>query len=45
MPFRGESIVLSEEEKSDLEQMAQSRMLPAGVLRARMMLLLADGLL
>jgi transposase len=45
MPFRGESIVLSEEEKGELEQMTQSRMLPAGdVMRARMMLLLADGL-
>jgi transposase len=45
MPFRGEPIVLSEEEKSELEQMTQSRMLPAGdVMRARMMLLLADGL-
>ena len=44
MPFHGESM-LSEEEKGELEQMTQSRMLPAGdVMRARMMLLLADGL-
>ena len=44
MPFRGEPIVLTEEERSELEQMTQSRMLPAGdVMRARMMLLLADG--
>jgi hypothetical protein len=34
--------MLSEEEKGELEQMTQSRML--AVMRARMMLLLADGL-
>jgi len=36
--------MLSEEELRELQQMTQSRMLPAGdVLRARMILLLADG--
>jgi hypothetical protein len=45
MPFRGEPIVLTQEERSELEQMTQSRMLPASdVMRARMMLLLADGI-
>lgn len=44
MPFAADPIALSEEERTELEQMTQSRMLPAGdVMRARMMLLLAQG--
>ena len=44
MPFRGEPILLTPEQKSELELITQSRMLPAGdVKRARMMLLLAEG--
>ena len=36
--------MLTEEERQELQQMTQSRMLPAGdVMRARMILLLADG--
>ena len=30
MPFRGESIVLTPEEQEELQQMCQSRTLPAG---------------
>ena len=44
MPFAADSVAISEEEKTELEQMTQSRTLPAGdVKRARMMLLLAKG--
>src|SRR3982750_4693726 len=44
MPFRAAAIVVSEEERQELQQMAQSRSLPAGdVMRARMMLLLSEG--
>ena len=45
MPFTAEPITLSAEERSELEQMSQSRTLPAGdVFRARLILMLADGL-
>lgn len=45
MPFTAEAITLSAEERSELEQMSQSRTLPAGdVFRARLILMLADGL-
>jgi transposase len=45
MPFTAEPITLSTEERSELEQMSQSRTLPAGdVFRARLILMLADGL-
>src|SRR3954465_779294 len=44
MPFRAAAIVVSEEERQELQQMAQSRSLPAGdVMRARLMLLLTEG--
>ena len=44
MPFGAEALGLSEEERRELRQMTQSRTLPTGdVLRARMILLLADG--
>src|SRR5438445_7818681 len=44
MPFSGAAVVVSEEERQELQQMAQSRSLPAGdVMRARMMLLLSEG--
>jgi transposase len=44
MPFAADPVALSEEEKTELEQMTQSRTLPAGdVMRARMVLLLAGG--
>ena len=44
MPFGAEPLVLSEEERRELQQMTQSRTLPAGdVMRSRMILLLADG--
>ena len=44
MPFAADPVTLSEEEKTELEQMTQSRTLPAGdVMRARMVLLLAGG--
>jgi transposase len=44
MPFVADPIALSEEEKTELEQMTQSRTLPAGdVMRARLVLLLAKG--
>src|SRR5437763_12219927 len=44
MPFRAAAIIVSEEERQELQQMAQSRSLPAGdVMRARMMLLLSEG--
>jgi len=45
MPFTAKAIVLTEEERAELEQMAQSRTLPAGdVFRARLILMLAVGL-
>ena len=44
MPFGAEPLVLTEDERQELEQMTQSRTLPAGdVMRSRMVLLLADG--
>jgi transposase len=44
MPFGAEPLVLTEEERQELQQMMQSRTLPAGdVMRSRMVLLLADG--
>ena len=44
MPFGSEPLILSEDERRELQQITQARMLPAGdVLRARMILLLADG--
>jgi hypothetical protein len=45
MPFRAQAITLSAEERAELEQMRQSRTLPAGdVFRARLILLLEEGL-
>ena len=45
MPFTAETITLSADERAELEQMTQSRTLPAGdVFRARLVLMLADGL-
>ena len=45
MPFTAEAITLSSDERVELEQMTQSRVLPAGdVFRARLILMLADGL-
>lgn len=44
MPFGADPIELAVEERQELEQMTQSRTLPAGdVMRARIMLLLSDG--
>jgi len=44
MPFEGETIQLSEEQRTDLEEIGRSQSLPAGfVLRAKIILLLADG--
>ena len=44
MPFAAEAITLTVEERSELEQMTQSRTLPAGdVFRARLILMLADA--
>src|SRR5271170_814702 len=44
MPFGTEPLILTEEERQELQQMTQSRTLPAGdVMRSRMVLLLADG--
>jgi len=45
MPFAGEAITLTIEERLELQQMTQSRTLPAGdVFRARLVLMLAEGL-
>jgi Homeodomain-like domain len=45
MPFRAEAIVLTRDERAELEQMTQSRTLPAAdVFRARLILMLAEGL-
>ncbi len=44
MPFGAEPLVLTEEERQELQQMTQSRTLPAGdVMRSRMVLPLAEG--
>ena len=44
MPFSAEPLNLTEDERRELQQMAQSRTLPAGdVMRSRMIVLLADG--
>src|SRR5438270_5790369 len=44
MPFSAEAITLTTEERVELEQMTQSRTLPAGdVFRARLILMLAEG--
>src|SRR5713101_7193368 len=44
MPFGAEPLVLTDDERRELQQMTQSRTLPAGdVMRSRMVLLLADG--
>jgi transposase len=45
MPFAAEAVTLTAEERAELEQMTQTRTLPAGdVFRARLILMLADGL-
>lgn len=45
MPFAGEPIALTPDERMELEQMTQCRTLPAGdVFRARLILMLAEGL-
>lgn len=45
MPFTAKAILLTKEERMELEQMTQSRTLPAGdVFRARLILMLAEGL-
>ena len=45
MPFEAEPLELSGEERDELRQVSVSRSLPAGdVIRARMILMLADGL-
>src|ERR1051325_7640866 len=45
MPFTAKAITLTADERAELEQMTQSRTLPAGdVFRARLILMLADGL-
>jgi transposase len=45
MPFAAEAITLTIDQRLELEQMMQSRSLPAGdVFRARLILMLADGL-
>jgi len=44
MPFGAEPLVLTQQERQELQEMTQSRTLPAGdVMRSRMILLLADG--
>ena len=44
MSFDADPMVVTEEERQELQQMTQSRSLPAGdVMRARMILLLSDG--
>ena len=45
MPCTAEAITLTADDRAELEQMTQSRTLPAGdVFRARLLLMLADGL-
>src|SRR4051794_39850581 len=44
MPFAAEVVTVTDEERVELEQMTQSRTLPAGdVFRARLILMLAEG--
>ena len=44
MPFSSEALALTSEQRADLEEMARSQSLPAAfVLRAKILLLLADG--
>ncbi len=44
MPFAAEAVTVTDEERIELEQMTQSRSLPAGdVFRARLILMLAEG--
>lgn len=44
MPFSSEALALTSEQRTDLEEMARSQSLPAAfVLRAKILLLLADG--
>src|ERR1700677_3214223 len=44
MPFGAEPLVVTDQEREELQQMTQARTLPAGdVMRSRMILLLADG--
>src|ERR1700685_2777068 len=44
MPFGAEAFALTELERKEIQEMTQSRTLPAGdVMRSRMILLLADG--
>ena len=45
MPFAAETIVITAEERDELEQMTRSRTLPAAdIFRARLILMLAEGL-
>src|SRR6266852_6981291 len=45
MPFGAEPLVLTDDERRELQQMPQSRTLPAGdVMRSRMVLLLEEGI-
>jgi len=45
MPFQGELLVLTSTQRAEIEEIARSQSLPAGfVLRAKILLLLADGL-
>jgi hypothetical protein len=45
VPFTAEAITLTADERIELEQLTQSRTLPAGdVFRARLILMLAHGL-
>jgi transposase len=45
MPFAAAPIILTDKERQELQQMTQSRILPAGdVMKARMILLLSDGI-
>jgi transposase len=44
MPFAAEAITLTADERAELEQMKQSRTLAGDVFRARLVLMLADGL-
>src|ERR1700675_2363635 len=44
MPFGAEPVLVTDQEREELQQMTQSRTLPAGdVMRSRMVLLLAEG--
>src|ERR1700691_2120256 len=45
MPFGAQALVVTEQEREELQQMTQARTLPAGdVMRSRMILLVADGM-